>query len=331
MIQRLRETSVLRLLQAEAGGSGWDFVARVYLSWLREHPARLPELAGLVLAMARADRRRERQASAHGIPIPINLVVSPTSDCNMDCPACGTLSRRSPDRSLSPGGMANILKQCRELGICRLTLVGGEPLMYEHLEPLLGDHPDLHFTVFTNGRLMDDRRARGFAGLNNVTFMINAGATNSAESATRLEPCLLQAMEQMKRHGLLFGYAVTTTALNHRLFAARATILRLHSLGARVGFFFDYLPGLERDSATDDPLLLGRGERRRLVREVRTLCRQSVCATRDLDAGHVLTDGDLTVKRPGTGIPAAQLDHVLGQRLARPVHANDLLRVADLA
>ena len=92
--------------------------------------------------------------------------------------------------------------------------------------------------------------------------------------------------------------------------------------------FADYVAAIRRAQAILGPR---RKSPLGVEDEVRTLCRQSVCATRDLDAGHVLTDGDLTVKRPGTGIPAAQLDHVLGQRLARPVHANDLLRVADLA
>ncbi len=66
-------------------------------------------------------------------------------------------------------------------------------------------------------------------------------------------------------------------------------------------------------------------------REVRTLSRQSLCAARDLPAGTVLTREHLTVKRPGTGIPAAQLTRVLGRRLARRVRADTLLRPADLA
>lgn len=65
--------------------------------------------------------------------------------------------------------------------------------------------------------------------------------------------------------------------------------------------------------------------------EVRKLSRQSVCLVRDLPAGHVLTREDLTVKRPGTGIPAAELDTLVGQRLARAVRSNDLLTRDDLS
>lgn len=64
--------------------------------------------------------------------------------------------------------------------------------------------------------------------------------------------------------------------------------------------------------------------------DVRTVSRQSLCAARDLPAGHRLGPSDVTIKRPGTGIPAAELDTTMGRLLARPIRANDLLRVDDL-
>jgi sialic acid synthase SpsE len=65
--------------------------------------------------------------------------------------------------------------------------------------------------------------------------------------------------------------------------------------------------------------------------DVRSVSRQSVCALRDLSVGHVLTRRDLTIKRPGTGIPAAHLDKVLGRKLHRAVKSNDLLVPDDIA
>ena len=75
----------------------------------------------------------------------------------------------------------------------------------------------------------------------------------------------------------------------------------------------------------------GRGKRVQPVEaDVARVARQSVCVKRDLDAGHVLTAEDLTVKRPGTGIPAARLPETIGRRLAQPASANDLLTEAHL-
>ena len=65
-------------------------------------------------------------------------------------------------------------------------------------------------------------------------------------------------------------------------------------------------------------------------REVRTVSRQSVSVTRDLPAGHCIDRTDLTIKRPGTGIPAARLNDVVGRTLTRQVKANSLLHQDDL-
>ena len=67
-----------------------------------------------------------------------------------------------------------------------------------------------------------------------------------------------------------------------------------------------------------------------IERDVRRVSRQSVCAVRDLPAGHVLVAGDLTVKRPGTGVPATELDRVIGRRLLQAVKADALLMPGDV-
>ncbi|MHC4993720.1 MAG: N-acetylneuraminate synthase family protein [Planctomycetota bacterium] len=64
--------------------------------------------------------------------------------------------------------------------------------------------------------------------------------------------------------------------------------------------------------------------------DVRRVSRQSLCAVRDLPAGHVLTADDLTVKRPGTGIPAARFDEAIGFQLNRDIQANHLLHEGDI-
>ena len=74
----------------------------------------------------------------------------------------------------------------------------------------------------------------------------------------------------------------------------------------------------------------GRKEVLPCERDVRTVSRQSLCATRDLPAGHVLCREDLTIKRPGTGLPAAMLTAVLGRKLLRAIPADHLLQPGDI-
>ena len=49
-----------------------------------------------------------------------------------------------------------------------------------------------------------------------------------------------------------------------------------------------------------------------------------------LPAGTVLARDHLALKKPGTGLPPAQLERVVGHRLARPVAADQLLAAEDI-
>jgi N-acetylneuraminate synthase len=64
---------------------------------------------------------------------------------------------------------------------------------------------------------------------------------------------------------------------------------------------------------------------------LRCLFTKSVVAAADFPAGTVLHEGDLAVKKPGTGIPAARLTELIGMRLMRDVKADDQLSESDFA
>jgi N-acetylneuraminate synthase len=59
--------------------------------------------------------------------------------------------------------------------------------------------------------------------------------------------------------------------------------------------------------------------------ELRALFGKSVVAARDLPAGHRLTEADLRLKKPGTGIPAGRLKELLNRTLREAVAADALL------
>jgi N-acetylneuraminate synthase len=58
---------------------------------------------------------------------------------------------------------------------------------------------------------------------------------------------------------------------------------------------------------------------------LRRIFNQSVVAARDLKRGTVLREGDLTTKKPGTGIPGARLQDLLGKVIAVDIEADTLL------
>ena len=72
---------------------------------------------------------------------------------------------------------------------------------------------------------------------------------------------------------------------------------------------------------------LGDGIKRPTARERanRIPARKSIVAARDLPAGHVLVDADLSVKRPGTGVSPMRWDEFIGRITTRPYRADEAL------
>ena len=65
-------------------------------------------------------------------------------------------------------------------------------------------------------------------------------------------------------------------------------------------------------------------------RDNRSLALKSIISRRTLDAGHRLTLDDVYLARPGSGISPAELPHVLGRILTRPVPSEMPLQWEDL-
>jgi N,N'-diacetyllegionaminate synthase len=61
------------------------------------------------------------------------------------------------------------------------------------------------------------------------------------------------------------------------------------------------------------------------LQELRKTFTKSVVARRDLKAGHILARDDLTIKKPGTGIPAARMPELIGRRLTCDLSQDSLL------
>lgn len=58
--------------------------------------------------------------------------------------------------------------------------------------------------------------------------------------------------------------------------------------------------------------------------------RHSIVTANDIEAGETITEDDLTTKRPGTGISAAEFDDVLGRTVTRDIDANTILQKSHI-
>ena len=64
---------------------------------------------------------------------------------------------------------------------------------------------------------------------------------------------------------------------------------------------------------------------------LRAIFTRSLVAVRALPEGHTLADGDLVLKKPGTGLPESRLADVVGRRLLRALDLDELLTEDHLA
>ena len=68
-----------------------------------------------------------------------------------------------------------------------------------------------------------------------------------------------------------------------------------------------------------------------IEQDVRMVSRQSLVARRTLQPGELLREEDLTVQRPGTGLPAAQITQAVGRKIVKVITAGALLQWDMLA
>ena len=64
--------------------------------------------------------------------------------------------------------------------------------------------------------------------------------------------------------------------------------------------------------------------------EMRGLSRRSVVAARELPAGRLITELDLTYRRPGTGLPPYEAHRLIGRKLLEAVPAGHVFSNRDV-
>ncbi len=96
-----------------------------------------------------------------------------------------------------------------------------------------------------------------------------------------------------------------------------------HSASSDPGEFADYVKRI-RETET----LRGDGAKQVLPieQDVRRVSRQSLVLTRGVAAGQFVQLSDLTVQRPGTGVPASDVDRIVGRRARVSIAAGEMLR-----
>ncbi|MDD6362390.1 MAG: radical SAM protein [Lachnospiraceae bacterium] len=177
--------------------------------------------------------------------IPWLILFDPTMACNMHCVGCwsGTYGHKS---NLSYEDMDKIVTEGKELGAHLYMMTGGEPTVrMNDIFKLAEKHNDCFFGLYSNSTLITDELAERVRELGNITFMLSIEGTPDTNDARRGEghyAKVMNAMDILKKHGIVFGTSICYTRANIEAVTSDDFFHLLEEKGARFGFYFHLMP-----------------------------------------------------------------------------------------
>lgn len=185
--------------------------------------------------------------------IPWVMLIDPTSACNLKCTGCWA-AEYGHKLSLSFEQLDDIITQGKKLGVYFYMYTGGEPLMRKKdLIRLCEKHKDCAFHAFTNGTLVDDAFCEEMVRVGNMSLSLSVEGFENENDGRRGEGIfnkVLEAMDRLKAHGLIFGTSICYTRNNLETVTSDDFLDMLINHGCRYSWYFHYMP-VGSDAAMD--------------------------------------------------------------------------------
>ncbi len=190
------------------------------------------------------NKKRDQFEKEYGFRPPFVMILSPTWQCNLRCKGCYTLGyQRHP--GLPYDLVKRILKECMEIGLHFVTVLGGEPFIYPHLFQMIEEHPQIFFQVYTNGTLMTREKAERIRDLGNAMVVVSCEGYEEETDRWRgpgVFKKIMEAMDHLREAHVLFGASATVTKDNVYVVSSEEWIDMLLKKGIVAQMYFLYLP-----------------------------------------------------------------------------------------
>jgi len=195
---------------------------------------------------------KRQQATEHlGFEPPLFVLVSPGKKCNLHCIGCYACSDSQSAAKLDWDTFDRIITEKKRLWGSYFTVIsGGEPFLWKDNDLDLLDmvikHPSDFFLVYTNGTLITKSIANQMANLGNITPAISVEGFEEQTDKRRgkgVHKRILQAMENLRQAGVLFGISITATRENAEIVTSdEFNDFYFDKHGATYGWIFQYMP-----------------------------------------------------------------------------------------
>lgn len=185
-----------------------------------------------------------------GHNIPIFLIASITSNCNLHCTGCysranNTCNDEVPENQLTSDEWESVFTQAKDMGISFIVLAGGEPMLREDVIVKASALPEILFPIFTNGTMIDKDYLGLFNKNRNLIPILSIEGDENVTDSRRGEGVyntLVNSMELMRKSDLIFGASLTFTRGNLDSIISGDFIEKLREFGCKVIFFIEYVP-----------------------------------------------------------------------------------------
>jgi len=243
----------------------------------------------LIIRWNVTDGRRIRleYREQHGHLPPTFFVISPTMACNLRCAGCYAAGYTKKD-DLPLEYVDRAVSEGKQLGMFFVTISGGEPFIRDDLLDIYAKHNDVFFLVYTNGCFLKPPLAEKLGELGNVAPGISVEGFEEETEDRRgkgMHSHVLEAMENLRDSGVLFGMSVTPTRFNSDVISTEEFLDYYIERGVKFAWFFQYIP----IGRKPDPSLMSTPEQRNRLREAVWRARK----TKPLFIGDFWNDGPL--------------------------------------
>lgn len=220
-------------------------MGKFYLS----HPRGLAFLGREAIHIANAKRHRA-QLEREGLHVPLFLILSIASDCNLNCAGCyaranGAVGPEAISRQMSSDEWNDVFDEAEELGVSFALLAGGEPTLRKDVIQMAARHTSIVFPVFTNGLLIDEGYLELFDQNRNLipVFSLEGdGMRTDARRGPGVADALRPKMAACQDRRILWGASITVTTENFEQVTSGTYVGELHDLGCGLIVYVEYVP-----------------------------------------------------------------------------------------
>lgn len=199
----------------------------------------------LGLGVANGTKTVRENREKYKCNIPFVTLIDPTSACNKQCKGCWS-AEYGHNLRLTYDEMKSVVEQGRELGTHLYMFTGGEPLICKkEILRLCEEFPQCAFLAYTNATLVDQQFCDDMKRVGNLALAVSIEGDEENNDFRRGEgsyQTTIEAMELLKKNGLLFGISVCYTSKNIPTVTSDEFIDKMIDAGVMFGLYFNYMP-----------------------------------------------------------------------------------------